>query len=377
MMWAAATTFGWIKAGEWLEYSIDVADAGTFTVEARVASNGAGGGFHIEVDGVDKTGRMTIPDTGGWQSWVTLTRPNVSLAAGTHRMRVIVDANGATGDAGNLNYLRFSAASPPSVSTPFGGIAAAVPGTIEAENFDSGGESVAYHDLSAGNLGGRYRTGDVDIELTTNTGGGHNVGWLAVGEWLKYTVNVTTAGTYTLEVRVAANGPGGTFHVEANQVDVTGPLALPNTGGWQAWQSVTRAGVTLGGGVQVLRLVIDAAGATGVVGNVNYLRLARTVDPPPPPGSTNLALGRPALSSSTENAASLYPSRAVDACMSTRWSSAFADPQWIVVDLGAPLDITRVVLRWEDSLAPTIRFRCRMTTWRGRPSERSPGATEA
>jgi glucosylceramidase len=231
---------GWMKAGEWLEYSIDVANAGTFTVEAQVASNGPGGGFHIEVNGVDKTGRMTIPDTRGWQSWVTLTRTNVPLEAGAQRLRVIVDANGATGDAGNLNYLRFTAANPtppPTAPTPFGGTAAAVPGTIEAENFDNGGESVAYHDLSASNLGGQYRAGDVDIEATTDTGGGYNVGWLQAGEWLKYTVNVTTAGTYTLDVRVAANGSGGTFHVESNDVDVTGPMAFPNTGSWQTWRS--------------------------------------------------------------------------------------------------------------------------------------------
>jgi hypothetical protein len=103
--------------------------------------------------------------------------------------------------------------------------------------------------------------------------------------------------------------------------------------------------VTLGAGVQVLRLVIDAAGPTGIVGNINHLRLTRAGGVPAP---TNLALGRPASSSSTEGGASGYDaSRAVDASMSTRWSSAFADPQWIASDLGARSDITRVVLRWE------------------------------
>ena len=167
---------------------IDVTRAGAYTLEARVASNGAGGSFHVEINGVDKTGRIAIPDTRGWQTWVTVTRTNVPLEAGPQRMRVVVDANGATGGAGNFNYVRVSAASlpPPVGSTPFGGTAAAVPGTIDAENFDDGGEGVAYHNLSTGNSGGRYRAGDVDIEATTDTGGGHNVGWLAAGEWLKY-----------------------------------------------------------------------------------------------------------------------------------------------------------------------------------------------
>ena len=98
--------------------------------------------------------------------------------------------------------------------TPFGSGPVALPGTIQAENFDNGGANVAYVDTSSGNSGGAYRTTDVDVEATTDTGGGNNVGWIATGEWLKYSVNVSTAGTYTLEFRVACSGGGGTFHVE-------------------------------------------------------------------------------------------------------------------------------------------------------------------
>ena len=50
-----------------------------------------------------------------------------------------------------------------------------------------------------GNAGGAYRPTDVDIETTADTGGGYNLGWVAAGEWLKYTVNVTAAGNYNLE----------------------------------------------------------------------------------------------------------------------------------------------------------------------------------
>ena len=69
---------------------------------------------------------------------------------------------------------------------------------------------MAYQDGGAGNNGGVYRPAEnVDIESTTDTGGGFNVGWVAATEWLEYTVNVQTAGTYTLESRVASNGVGG------------------------------------------------------------------------------------------------------------------------------------------------------------------------
>jgi len=157
--------------------------------------------------------------------------------------------------------------------TPYGGTLPTVPGTIEAERFNEGGAEVAYHDLSPGNSGGAFRNTDVDVEATSDAGGGYNVGWVGAGEWLNYTIDVASAGTYTLEVRVASNGPGGTFHVNVNGVDRTGPLTVPDTGAWQNWTIVTKTGVALAAGPQVLRLAMDTAGPSTAVGNFNWLRL--------------------------------------------------------------------------------------------------------
>ncbi len=86
--------------------------------------------------------------------------------------------------------------------TPYLGAAFAIPTTIQAEDFDNGGEAVAYHDLDTANLGGQYRSGQgVDIEASGDTGGGFIVGYIQAGEWLEYTVNVQTAGAYTIEAR--------------------------------------------------------------------------------------------------------------------------------------------------------------------------------
>jgi hypothetical protein len=73
---------------------------------------------------------------------------------------------------------------------------------------------------------------------------------------------------------------------------------------------------------------------------------------PPPPG--NLALNRPTLSSSNETN-DLLAFQAVDGNGSTRWSSAFTDPQWIRVDLGSTFHINRVVLRWEAAYAKSFQ----------------------
>src|SRR5258708_5709560 len=65
---------------------------------------------------------------------------------------------------------------------------------------------------------------------------------------------------------------------------------------------------------------------------------------------TLLSQGKPVVASSTENAGT-SAANAVDGSTSTRWSSAFSDPQWIRVDLGASQTITRVVLIWEAAYA--------------------------
>ena len=66
-------------------------------------------------------------------------------------------------------------------STPYGGTPWPVPGVIQAENFDNGGQGVAYYDTTPGNTGGAYRSTDVEIQATSDTGGGYNVGWLGHG----------------------------------------------------------------------------------------------------------------------------------------------------------------------------------------------------
>lgn len=141
-----------------------------------------------------------------------------------------------------------------------------IPGSIEAENYDTCGEGVGYQDTTPGNTGGAYRQDDVDIETTSDTGGGHDVGYIASGEWLAYTMKVTVSGSYAVEVRVAEEA-AETMHVEVDGANVTGSIALPNTGGWQTWTTVTSASFSLAAGTHVVRAVFDSGG-----NNLNWLR---------------------------------------------------------------------------------------------------------
>ncbi len=154
--------------------------------------------------------------------------------------------------------------------------ATAIPGTIEAENYDLGGQGVAYNDSDASNNGGAYRpTESVDLEGTSDAGFGFNLGWTVPGEWLEYQVDVT-AGTWDIELRVASAGGGGTLHLELDGVDITGPVAVPDTGAWQSWTTVVVEDVAFTGGVQTLRLAIDAGEF-----NVNKITIGEAAAPPP------------------------------------------------------------------------------------------------
>src|SRR6185295_1284653 len=236
-----------IEPGEWLAYSVSVSVTAQYTLESRVASSGTGGVYHVEVDGVDATGPIAVPNTGGWDTWQTIFTPGITMTAGPHMVRAVFDTRGGSGWFGDFNYMRWiipglnapptvsltspangatytlptiplaATASdadgnvtqvsfyngtsligtdplppytlswtnvpngtytltavatddlgatttsgavtvqvvPPPPSTPLGGTAAAIPGLLEAENFDDGGEGIAYHDTTTGNSGGK------------------------------------------------------------------------------------------------------------------------------------------------------------------------------------------------------------------------------
>jgi hypothetical protein len=138
----------------------------------------------------------------------------------------------------------------------YSGGAQILPGKLQCEYYDFGGEGVAFHDADTINSGsgglnpadGTYlnefrKNEAVDISYTKfrdpaidNTP--YNfvetvkdqlyVGWTKPGEWTKYTVNVKTAGTHQLGIMFTSNKIGK-ISVSVNDVDLTGPLSIPST----------------------------------------------------------------------------------------------------------------------------------------------------
>ncbi len=128
-------------------------------------------------------------------------------------------------------------------SAPYYGSPLAVPGTIQAQWFDHGGEGVAYHDCDAANQGGAFRT-DEGVDLASSNEGNYYVGWLCDDEWIAYTLDAGDTAAYIVEVRVASESTGGTFRLDF--FDLGGALlartpavSVPVTGGWESWYTVT------------------------------------------------------------------------------------------------------------------------------------------
>lgn len=142
--------------------------------------------------------------------------------------------------------------------SPFNGIPISIPGTIEAENYDNGGEGVSFHDSDALNKLGEYRTDGVDIEVCDD--GGYNLGWITDGEWLEYTINVTETGTYTFTTRVASQSAGGSFHLEIDNKQIGPAQTVPVTDGWQTFTEVVLWDVELSVGEYTLKFVSGSAG---------------------------------------------------------------------------------------------------------------------
>jgi len=166
----------------------------------------------------------------------------------------------------------------PGPSRPYKNKVHTIPGTIEAEDFDEGGEGVAYHDMEEEQKEKKeppYRKTGVDLEWREDASGKFNLGWTRPGEWLIYTVDVRESGTYTIEMMVACDKRGGQFRLEFNGVDKTGQVEVPDTGGWKNLKPFSKTGVKLEAGRYAMKLVLDKGGERGSIGDIDFFRFVK------------------------------------------------------------------------------------------------------
>jgi endoglucanase Acf2 len=197
----------------------------------------------------------TVTFTGVGSHWVHLTVTNSLALSARDSVLVTVLPNG----------------------TPFTGVPAPVPGRIQAENYDLGGEGIAYHDVNANNIGLVYRANE-GVDLEGAAGGGYDLYWIVAGEWVEYTFSVAQAGTFDFVPYVTTVPGFGNFTLSIDNVDVSGKRPVPSTGGWQFWTPIRVAGVPLAAGTHIMRFDFDSdSDKTGWLFSLNYIDVERVV----------------------------------------------------------------------------------------------------
>ena len=360
------TAIGYTSSGEWLEYTVNVLEAGVYIYEATVSSGTTGSSFKLSLVNGDKyedlTDVISVPQTGSndWGTYRTLSgRLLLPLPEGKQvihlditgsscnidkinfrhveindDIQLDITADPAPATVGEQTLIKVNASAPNSTiasiklslndkivktftaapyeytykptstgsyeftavavdsegkessiasyvlkvnnkRTPFKTVN--IPGIIEAEDFDKGGEGFTFHDSDEEKEGdgASYRS-DGGIDVVTGNGG-YALGYTTSDEWMEYTVNVTEAGTYAYKATVSSGNNSSAFSLSLSDGDKLTELArisVPQTGdnNWDTYRVVEgKLSKELAAGKQTFRITI-----TGAYCNIDKIELICT-----------------------------------------------------------------------------------------------------
>lgn len=230
---------------------VDFGELGADNFVASVSSRG-NASIEIRLDKKDGEliGTLNVENTNGaWRE----QQCEVLNTVGKHDLFFIFKG-AANSQLFNFDYWFFQSNGMIVPQAPFLGEPAGIPGRIEAENFDLGGNNKAYFDDDRKNNGGAYRDEAVDIK---DFNGGYKLGWTVKGEWLEYTVNISKTAAYDWSALVSTDNDNACFHFEIDDVPVTSTSKAANTGDWDDMVVVGGTTAELSQGEHILKLVVD------------------------------------------------------------------------------------------------------------------------
>ncbi len=150
-----------------------------------------------------------------------------------------------------------------------------LPGTIEMENYDKGGEELSYHDADMVNEGGVYREDGVDVVCLDGTDNkdckGYAIGYTQTGEWLQFTIDVKESGDYLFRANVASGLDGSGFKLFIDGKAVTDTVKIPKGEDWDTYGTVDGKIGKVTSGKHVLKVQL-----TGSYANIDWIRFGRT-----------------------------------------------------------------------------------------------------
>lgn len=148
-----------------------------------------------------------------------------------------------------------------------------VPGFVQLEDYDMGGQSVSFYDKDFVNEGGAYREDGVDIVQidSADASKGYAIGYTQAGEWLEYSVNVVTTGKFVFRASVADGLEGGSIRLFIDGKAVTDTVAVPQTEDWNTYTLMDGETSEIEKGDHVLRVQF-----TGSYVNLDWIQFALT-----------------------------------------------------------------------------------------------------
>jgi hypothetical protein len=271
---------GWIDAGDWLDYNVNVTNSGSYLVNFRVSTPNGSARFQLKKSDGTVLATVSVPQTGGWQSWSTVST-SVQLDAGTQTLRISSLQNNW-----NINWMEFSQGSS-------GGGGNNVPGRVQAENFSG--------------------MSGVQTQPVSDEWGGLNVGWIDWFDWMDYNVNASSAGYYDVYMRVASPYANGQVQIKKADGTVLATLSIPQTWGFQTWTTISTR-IPLQAGSQTLRVYSLHSGWNfnwmdfGYSSGLNSMDDAESASAGPSTAFANPELDR----STTKEITKLYPNPVKD-----------------------------------------------------------------
>ena len=224
----------------------------------------------------------------------------VPTANGKYPLKAIVYSNGVTYEREGS----FTAYNPRStyLSQPI-----SLPGTMQAEYFDKGGDGVTYHDSNSQKEGddGVYRSDCEGVDIVKGNGG-WALGYTNTDEWLEYTVDITKTGYYYYNAVASSGTTGSGFKLSLNTdnglVDITPNISVPQTANndWGTYRTLTgKTLIPLEQGRHIIRLTITGNSCNIDKVSFDHIQIDETLDLKISAAPTNTAIDYPTLLSFT------------------------------------------------------------------------------
>ncbi|MFE1957930.1 carbohydrate-binding protein [Streptomyces sp. NPDC059479] len=235
-------TVGFTDNGDWISFK-PYALGNANRITARVSSGGTGGTIEVRAGSATGTllGTVTVPVTGGWETFTDVSANLANAPTGSTELFLVFKGPTGQGNLFDLDAFTFATGSTPTSQT------------VEGESFSSSlGVQAADHAAASG---------------------GKTLGYIENGDWAGY-ASVSTAGATAFSAKVSSAGAGGTIQIRSGSATgaVLGSVAVPVTGGWETFTTVTTALTgTAGSGA----LFLTFTGGAGSLFDIDTLTLTK------------------------------------------------------------------------------------------------------